>query len=265
MKRIQIVLIMWISSSLMGCSSWWAKDDDADNPFKGMSSKALYLDAKKSLRNRQYTSASKRLEALENMYPFSQYAESAQLLLIYAYYKDAEFVAASAEADHFIRLYPRSSHVDYAYYMKGLADFQQPRTALGKIFPMNEAWRDPGTQLQAYKDFQAFTDKFPQSVYYQDALHRLIHLRNQFAERELNNARYYFVRKMYVAASQRAAYVVKTYPQSPSTKEALLILYRSYQALHLQEKKQETQAIYEATFHESIKNDDTTVESHENW
>jgi outer membrane protein assembly factor BamD len=247
MKRFVIVLC---GIMLVGCTSWWNNDDDDTNSqFKGMSSKQLYTEAKKSLVSEQYTSASKRLEALESMYPFSEYTESAQLLLIYTYYKDGEYPAASAEAEHFTHLYPRSPHVDYAYYMKGLADFQQPRTALGRILSMDESWRDPGTQLQAYTDFITFTEKFPKSIYYNDALMRLIYLRNQFAQRELNNAEFYFERKMYVAAAGRASYLVQTYPQAPSVERALTIMYRSYTILGLKQDAQDALAAYQSTYH----------------
>lgn len=248
MKRIVILLC---GLMLVGCS-WWNKDDDADNPFKGMSATALYNEAKKALVAEQYTSATKRLEALESMYPFSEYAESSQLLLIYAYYKDSEFPAASAEAEHFTHLYPRSPNVDYAYYMKGLADFQQPRTALGRIFAMDESWRDPGTQLQAYTDFATFVEKFPKSRYYNDALKRLIYLRNEFAQRELNNAKFYFDRKMYVASAGRASYLVQTYPQAPSARIALIIMFNSYRNLGLTQAAAEAERVYEATYHHPI-------------
>lgn len=246
MKRLFILCTL----VLIGCSSWWNKEND--NPFSGMSAKQLYLEAKKTLIASQYTSASKRLEAIQSMYPFSEYAEPAQLLLIYAYYQDEEYPAASAEAEHFIHLYPRSQHVDYAYYMKGLADFHQPRTALGRLFPMDESWRDPGTQLQAYTDFSTFVEKFPKSLYYQDGLRRLIYLRNQFAQRELNNAKFYFDRKMYVAAAGRASYLVQTYPQAPSVEAALKLMYRSYLILGLKQKAEETALVYQATYHQKV-------------
>ncbi len=83
----------------------------------------------------QYSGAVKRLEALESMYPFSDYAEDAELTLIAAYYKNEDYPSTVAEADRFVHLYPRAKRVDYAYYMKGLANFQQTRGTLAHILP----------------------------------------------------------------------------------------------------------------------------------
>lgn len=252
MKRILLVCII---AGLVGCQAWWNKeDDDGLGAFKGMSAKKLYIEAKKAVTDQQYNSASKRLEALESVYPFSPYSEKGQRLLIYVYYKAGEYHAAAAEADHYIRLYPRSPHADYGYYMKGLAKFQQPRSALGRWIPVDESWRDPGTQTQAYADLLVFIEKFPKSPYYADALQRLIYLRNQFAQYELHNARYYFERDMYVAAAGRANRVVQTYPQAPALHDALVILYRSYSQLHLTKSMKEAALVYQATYQRSIKN-----------
>ena len=132
--------------------------------------------------------------------------------------------------------------------MKGLANFQQPRGTFAVMFPMDESWRDPGTQTQAFSDFATLVQKFPESRYKPDSLQRMIYLRNMFARRELNSANYYFVRKMYVAAAERASNLIKTYPQAPSVKPALRILYRSNRALGLTQAAQDTLAVFQATY-----------------
>jgi outer membrane protein assembly factor BamD len=250
MKRI---LIIFSALLLISCSSWWNKDDDGLGMFKGMSAKQLFDEAETALKAEQYTSASKRFEALQSMYPFSPYSEQSQRQLIYAYYQNAQYPAAAAEAEHYIHLYPRSSHVDYAYYMKGLANFQQPRSGMGRMMSIDESWRDPGTQLQAYTDFLVFTEKFPTSRYYANAIQRLIYLRNEFAQRELNTAGFYFERQMYVAAAGRGSYLVQTYPQAPSVQKALVIMYRSYLQLGLNKAAMDAATVYEATYHQSIR------------
>lgn len=68
------------------------------------------------------------------MYPFSDYTEKSQMDLIYAYYKNEDYPAAAATAERFIHLYPRAKNVDYAYYMKGMANFQQTRGVFAKFY-----------------------------------------------------------------------------------------------------------------------------------
>src|SRR5690606_34656048 len=123
MKRIQAIALAAVVVSLTACS-WWNKDEDDASPFKGMTARQLYIESKAQLKKGEYDSAAKRLEAMESMYPFSKYAEQAQMDLIYAYYKKEDYASAAATAERFIHLYPRAKNVDYAYYMKGLANFQ---------------------------------------------------------------------------------------------------------------------------------------------
>jgi outer membrane protein assembly factor BamD len=249
-NKIKIILVLSLVFSLTACNKWWAKDDDEDmSPYKGMSAKQLYTDAQKEMTKKQYSAAIKRLEALETMYPFNDYAEQAEIDLIYAYYEKADYPSSAATAERFIHLYPRAKRVDYAYYMKGLANFQQNRGTMANLLPMDESWRDPGTQAQAYSDFATLVQKFPESQYKPNALQRMIYLRNLFAQRELNTSKYYFERKMYVASAERAAYLLKTYPQAPSAKKALSLLYKANMALGLDKAAGDALAVYQATYH----------------
>lgn len=249
MKQIIKIAMLSTVFALSACSLLKGKDDDEKNPFQGMTAKQLYSTAQVSLKKKKYSDASKRFEAIETMYPFSDYAERSQLQLIYSYYKSEEYPAAAATAERFIHLYPRAKNVDYAYYLKGLANFQQTRGAFAKILPMDESWRDQGTMTQAYQDFSVLIQKFPESKYKANSLQRMIYLRNMFAQQELNISQYYFKRKMYVAAIERASYLVKTYPQAPSARTALSIMYDANMALGLKKAAEDAMAVYQATYH----------------
>ncbi|KTC75176.1 competence lipoprotein comL precursor [Legionella birminghamensis] len=250
MKRFQCCILFTLVISLTACNSWWSKDDDdSNNPFKGMTAEQLYSSANSAMAKEEYATAAKRLEALESMYPFSDYAEQAQMKLIYAYYQKGDYPSAAATSERFIHLYPRARHVDYAYYMKGLANFQQNRGTFANHLPLDESWRDPGTQLQSYSDFATLVERFPDSRYKANALQRMIYLRNMFAQHELNVAQFYYERKMYVAAAERAGYLVKNYPQAPSAKEALAVLYRANSQMGLKKAADDALAVYQATYH----------------
>jgi len=247
MKQIKVLVISGLVVSLAACT-WWG-DEEERSPYEGTPAKQLYHDAKQQLSKKEYTAAIKRLEALETMYPFNDYAEQAEIDLIDAYYQKADYPSTAATAERFIHLYPRAKRVDYAYYMKALANFQQTRGTLANILPMDESWRDPGTQSQAYSDFATLVQRFPNSRYKANALQRMIYLRNLFAQRELNASNYYFERKMYVAAAGRASYLIKTYPQAPSAQAALANLYRANLAMGLTKAADDALAVYQATYH----------------
>lgn len=246
-SKWRFIIIFTLIFSLVGCKSLFGDKDD--NPFKDESADDLYSQAQESLKKHEYTSAIKRLEAMDSMYPFHEKTEQSQLQLIYAYYEKEDFGSCAASADRFIHLYPRSNQVDYAYYMKGMANFRQLRGALAEMVPMDLAWRDPGTQSQAYSDFATLVERFPNSKYTPNAKQRMIYLRNLFAAREMHTANYYYYRQMYVAASERANYVVRNYAQSSSARPALGLMYYSYLKLGMKESADEALSVYQATYH----------------
>lgn len=247
-RLIRALVLMGFMLSFIACAKV-GEDDDKNKQYKGIPAKKLYDDAHKDLVKSEYSSAIKRYEALETMYPFNDFAEQAELDLIYAYYKKEDYPSTAATSERFIHLYPRALHVDYAYYMKGLANFQQNRGTLATLLPLDESWRDAGTQSQAYSDFATLVEKFPQSRYKANALQRMIYLRNEFAQHEYNISQYYYSRKMYVAAAERASYLVKTYPQAPSARQGLALLYRSNLALGLTSAAKDALSVYQATYH----------------
>lgn len=250
MKRIQVIFLAGLIIALSACSKW-AKDDEDKNPYKGMTAKQLYSASQTSLKKQEYVTAAKQLEAMEVMYPFSDYTEQSQMDLILAYYKSEDYPSAAATAERFIHLYPRAKNVDYAYYMRGLANFQQTRGVFAKVLPLDESWRDPGTQTQAFVDFATLIQRFPNSKYKANAMQRMIYLRNMFAQHEFNISHFYFKRKMYVAAIERSSYLVKNYPQAPSVQKALVIMYRANMALGLKKAADDAMTVYQATYHTS--------------
>jgi outer membrane protein assembly factor BamD len=249
MKYMGKVFLLVSLLALVACKSLFGGHDEEDNPYQSMTAEQLYTASRSDLDKKEYSAAIKHLEALDTMYPFNDQAELAQRLLIYAYYEKEDYPSSAATADRFIHLYPRSHHVDYAYYMKGMADFNQPRGALMTMIPMDQSKRDPGSQVQAYSDFATLVQKFPQSRYKPNALQRMIYLRNMFAQRELNMAKYYYSRKMYVAAVERAGFLIKTYPQASCVRQALEVIYFGNKHLDLPSAADDALQVYRATYH----------------
>jgi outer membrane protein assembly factor BamD len=216
-----------------------------------MTAKQIFDEAETALVDEDYSKAIRYYEALDAMYPFSEYSQQGMLDSIYAYYKNDDTALAAATADRYIHLYPRSPNVDYAYYMKGLADFEQPRGTLAKVLPLDASYRDPGTQLQAYTDFSVLVSRYPNSRYAPDARQRMVYLRNMFAQSELNVAEFYMQRKMYVAAANRSSYIVENYPQAPQSEKALVILIKADRALHLDQAADDALNVLKASYPQS--------------
>src|SRR4026208_66562 len=114
------VLALLLALAAAGCSSLREKDET-----QGWSAQRLYGEAKDEMYSRNWEKAIKYLEKLEARYPYGRFAQQAQLDVAYAYGKSGERASAVAAADRFIKLYPNHTSVDYAWYLKGLVNFNE--------------------------------------------------------------------------------------------------------------------------------------------
>ncbi|HLD66082.1 MAG TPA: outer membrane protein assembly factor BamD [Pseudomonas sp.] len=224
--QVKHLLLIAILALTAACSS----NDTVD---ENLSETELYQQAQADLDGKSYTSAVGKLKALESRYPFGRYAEQAQLELIYAYYKNAEPEAAKSAAERFIRLHPQHANVDYAYYLKGLAAFDQDRGLLARFLPLDMTKRDPGAARDSFNEFAQLTSRFPNSRYAPDAKARMIYLRNLLAAYEIHVANYYLQRQAYVAAANRGRYVVENFQETPAVGDGLAVMTEAYQRLSL--------------------------------
>lgn len=250
---LRAAALFFILLLLNGCSAykWWSTNKPIE-AVPSASPQQIYQAGQVAVDAGEYKVAIKNFEALEATYPFSEYSEKAHRSLIYAYFQSGDNLSTAAAADRYIRLYPRSEYVDYAFYMKGMANYTQDRGFLAKVLPMDVALRDPGTQMEAYKNFLVLVQQFPQSKYAADAKQRMIHLRELFARRELFVADFYLKRNMYVAAANRASYLIQNYSQSPSTEAALIILIQANQALGLNRSADEAMEVLRINYPSSV-------------
>jgi len=202
---------------------------------KDWSANKFYSEAKAALTEGDYETAIKHFETLQARYPYGRYAQQAQMEIVYAYYKYDEPESAIAAADRFIRLHPRHPHVDYVYYLKGLVNFERERGLIDRYLPQDPTQRDPGAARQSFLDFSELVRQFPDSKYAADAVQRMRYLRNNLAQYEVNVADYYMRRGAYVAAANRAKYVVENYPRTPANASALGIMAKAYKILKLED------------------------------
>lgn len=237
-------------SLLSGCArlaEWLPEQIDET---EGWSAQQLYTQAQTARREGNYQTAIRYLEQLQARYPFGRYAQQAQLELIYAYYSDNEPEAAIAAADRFIQANPRHPFVDYAYYMKGVVNFSRSNTVLDRLLPPDRSKTDTASAQQAYNDFAELVQKFPDSRYAEDAGQRMVYLRNHLAAYEINAADFYMRRKAYLAAANRAQYVIENYPQTPAVHDALIVMVQAYEKLGLNDLAADARQVLELNYPE---------------
>ena len=225
----------------------------------------LYTNAMDKVAAGNYIPAIDDLETLEARYPFGRYSAQAQLELIYAYYRSNQAIAAKAAAKRFIRLNPDHEHVDYAYYLKGLTAFEENKGTLDNYLASDKAKKDPGAMRDSFSDFNTLIQRYPQSQYAADAKARMIYLRNLLAEHEIHVAQYYVSREAWLAAANRAQYILENYQLTPSVKPALKILVIAYTELGLIDNANNAQRVLDENFSVAEQPNDTPESQPESW
>jgi outer membrane protein assembly factor BamD len=228
-----------------GCGIFSGQESDETI---GWSAQKLYGEAKDSMASKQWEQAIKYFEKLEARFPYGRFAQQAQLEVAYCYWKQDERASAVAAADRFIKLYPNHQHVDYAYYLKGLINFNDDQGLLGFLAAPDMSDRDPKSTREAFDAFREVVTRFPESRYAEDSAARMRYLVNSLASHEVHVARYYMKRTAYIAAVNRAQYAIRHYPQTPAVEEAMFILVKAYDALGMKELRDDADRVMQKNF-----------------
>lgn len=232
MKNIAHILLLLILILTSACSWLGAGDEEAPvDDTAGYTERDFYEKIQRSLNAKNWSVAISNLQLLESQFPFGKYAEQAQLELIYAQYKSADYESSIAAAKRFIRLHPQHPNVDYAFYVKGLCEIAQDSSYFANFIPTDNSSRDIGSARDAFATLTELLSRFPDSPYAADSRIRLVNLRNQLARLEIHVANYYFSRGALVAAANRGRYVVENFQQSPAVPDGLAVMAQAYYML----------------------------------
>jgi outer membrane protein assembly factor BamD len=245
MKHSLTILIALLLGWSLGACTWLKQDTDET---KGWSAAKLYSEAKSNLNDRRYDQAVKYYQKLEARYPYGRFAQQSQIEVAYAHYKNGDPPLAIAAADRFIKLHPNHPNVDYVYYLKGLANFNEDLGILGFIGNQDMTERDPKAAADSFDAFKELVQRYPNSKYTPDAVARMNYLVDALAAHEVHVARYYMRRTAYVAAVNRVQYALKNYPQAPANEEGLAILVQAYEALGMTDLRNDAERILKTNF-----------------
>ncbi len=243
---------------LSSCSllpSWFdsMKSSHDDDEYNNWSARQFYQGAKKELLDGNYDKSVKLYEKLEARYPFDKLATQAQLEVAYAYYKKNESDSALAAVDRFIKLNPTHPQVDYAYYLKGLINYNKGRSFVDRFLPTDSSQRDPGSAREGMRDFNELINKFPHSKYAEDASKRVAAMRNNLAMYEINVADFYMRRRAYLAAARRCNEVLEKYPRTQAIPKALKIMEEAYRKLEMDDLANDAARVYALNYGEGAK------------
>jgi outer membrane protein assembly factor BamD len=229
--RAMLLLLMALMFAVSGCSTIKGVFKKDKNANEGVPVEQLYEKAHASMTRGNWNGATVVFRRLIAQYPYGPYTEQALVETAYAQYKAGSNDDAISTIDRFIRTYPTHRNTPYMYYLRGLVDSNRDTVFLQRVWKLDPSRRDLATPMQAYNDFKTVTERYPNSRYAADAAARMATLRNVFARHELETALYYLRRNAWVAAADRAKYLLETYPQSEYQADAVAILAESYTRL----------------------------------
>ena len=248
MRSLAVIAALFLATLLGGCGLL----PEAKDETVGWSANKLYAEAKEAMNEGSYEKAVQYFEKLESRYPYGRFAQQAQIDMAYAYWKNNEAASAIAACDRFIKLHPNHPNVDYVYYLKGLINFNEDLGFMGQVSQQDMTERDPKGARESFDAFRELVTRYPDSKYTPDAIMRMKYLVNALVSLEVHVARYYMKRNAYLAAINRAQYAVKTYPDAPATEEALFIMVKAYDALGMNDLRDDAERVMRKNFPDSV-------------
>ena len=222
-----------------------------DQQTAGWSINRIYSEARDESQSGGYDRAVELYNVLEGRAAGTTLAQQAQLEKAYAQFQNTDTEEAKATLDRFIRLNPCSPGLDYAYYLKGVVSFSENAGWLSALTKQDLIERDQKAAKESFAAFKEVVTRFPESRYASDSRHRMVYIANAMSESELAIADYYYRQGAYVAAINRAQSVVANYDGTPSQELALAVLAQSYEALGLEQPRDDALRVLEKNFPES--------------
>jgi outer membrane protein assembly factor BamD len=244
-RRPLLLLALCMNLVLAACAT---QTNERLRRLSRMAPEVLYDDGQRALRSHDWSAAVEIFTALTSRYSLAPEARQARLEIIYAHYKMGEEESARDAADSFIKENPQHPSIDYAYYLKGLVDYERSAYPIELWLGGDPMARPPQTALASIDAFRTVVTKYPTSIYAADARRRMIMMRNRLADYELKVAQYYMQRGAWVAAAQRSRQAIEQYDGAPAVKEALRIMIRCYKELKYADLADNTLRVFNANY-----------------
>lgn len=201
----------------------------------------LYNQGLANLNNGNLREASRKFAAVDRQHPYSDFARKANVMAAYVSYRLGSFDDAISASRRFVNLYPSHEDAAYAQYIIGLSYFKQ----------MPEVTRDQRDTRLAVQNFNELLERYPDSIYVEDARKRLRIARDQLAGKEMQVGRYYLERREYAGAVTRFRGVAERYSNTRHVEEALARLTETYFAMGLAAEAQNAAAVLGHNFPDS--------------
>ncbi len=170
-----------------------------------------YAQAQLDFATKEYKAAIENYQLVIDKFPFSPYAEDAEMKIGLAYYQQKDYAEAIGALDDFQRMHPTSKNLELVTYYIGLSYYDQ----------IGREDQDQGKTTAALKRFQELEQRFPEGDFAALAHDKVLVCREMLARNQMIVGNYYYKRANFRAAESRFAELLQKYPETPVAPDAL--------------------------------------------
>ena len=181
-----------------------------------------------SLESGDVLYAAQKFNEAEILYPQSEWAPKAALMAAYSYYTQDYYEDTIAELNRFVKVYPLSENLDYAYYLLAICYYEQ----------IVDEKKDLNSIDKAKTYFQFILKNYPNTEYAIDASFKIDYINDLLAAKEMYVGRYYFNKKKWIASINRFKKILEEYDTTIYVEEALHRLVEVHYTIGLKKEAQ---------------------------
>ena len=245
MRLLFVIFFSFSTLFFSGC--WWQEEDVRELISEGLTPKGLFSKGKELSDQGAYDEAIKTFRKLQAAYPSSKFALQSKIEIPYLQYKREKYDEAIDELNEYIKFYPNDLSSPYAYYLRGLISEEKSKSILDDFITDN-AQRDVSSVKNSLNYYLDLINKFPKSEYSNEALSKLVALRNTLARHELFVAIFYTKREAYIASINRCKYIIEKFPNTPSVPAALHLIAHNYDKINAPKLAEDTRRVLKASY-----------------
>jgi outer membrane protein assembly factor BamD len=203
MKRLLLILVAFALLPASACS---LRQKPSGEDF--------YSQGQRQFADKEYKASIENYQQVIDKFPFSPYAEDAEMKIGLAYYQEKDYAEAIGALDDFQRMHPTSKNLELVTYYIGLSYYDQ----------IGREDQDQGKTMAALKRFQELEQRFPEGDFAELAHDKVLVCREMLARNQLIVGDYYYKRANFRAAESRFAELMQKYPETPVAPDALFEL-----------------------------------------
>ena len=211
MKKNNFFLFLFFIALLIGCSKEKIIENKINEKSLDLQILEAYSEGMENLEDGDVLFAAKNFNAAENIFPQSIWAPRSILMAAYSYYTQDYYGDAISETKRFIRNYPRSKNISYAYFLLASCYYEL----------IIDEKKDLSPLLESKKYFKIIMNEYPETDFALDAKFKVSMINNILASKEVYIGKYYIQKEKWIAAINRFKNVVTNYSETEYVEEAL--------------------------------------------